>query len=306
LRALEVAVRHSSFTKAAETLHVTPSAISHQIKLLEELWGVELFERKGQRLTATLAGQELANITRDFFDRMGQALDGLHVGSSREVLRVDTLQSFAVKWLTPRLGDFHALHEEIDVWISTHDQLVDFADNDVDVAIRLGDGHFAPGLDSVLLLQEEVFPVCTPEYLARVGRPLSPRTLLSYPLLLRLGELYHTNWEEWFAAAGIPGVKLSEGPRFPDTNMALEAAMKGLGVALARTAHVVDDLAAGRLVRLFDVRCPSNVAYYLVYPMGHQDRPAVKAFREWITSEMRPMNPKSEALSAGRFHQPSA
>ncbi len=308
LRALEAAARSLSFTKAAEKLHVTQSAISHQIKLLEDIWGLKLFERKAQRLSLTRAGLELANITREFFDRTAQALDALHVVSSREELRIDTLQSFAVKWLVPRLARFHALHPDINVWISTHDQFVGFTDSDVDIAIRLGDGHF-PGIESVLLLREEVFPVCTPEFLARAGRPSSPQALLKYPLLLRLGELYHTNWEDWFAAAGIPGVNLIEGSRFPDTNMALEAAQEGLGIALARTAHVVDELHSGRLVRLFDIRCASNVAYYLLFPPGHRDHPVIAAFCTWIVNEIATTQRSAEAVGAaalGSNHQPSA
>lgn len=297
LRALEAAARSLSFTKAAEKLHVTQSAISHQIKLLEDLWGLKLFERKAQRLSLTRAGLELANITRDFFDRTAQALDTLHGTSSCEVLRIDTLQSFAVKWLAPRLARFHALHPDINVWVSTHDQFVDFSDSDVDVAIRLGDGYF-PGLDSVLLLREEVFPVCSPEFLARVGKPSSPQDLLRYPLLLRLGELNHTNWEDWFAVAGILGVNLNEGSRFPDTNMALEAALEGMGIALARTAHVVDELHSGRLVRLFDVRCASNVAYYLLFPPGHRDHPVIAAFCAWIIEEIATTQRHAAAVGA--------
>lgn len=295
LRALEAVARDLSFTKAARKLHVTQSAISHQIKLIEDLWGIQLFERKAHGIVPTSAGQELAEVAREFFDRIGKTLDALQVESTHETLRINTLQSFAVKWLVPHLGHFYDLHPDINVWISTHDQLVDFAENEVDIAIRLGDGHF-PRLHSTLLLQEDVFPVCTPEFLARASRPASPQALLQYPLLLRLGEPSHTNWKDWFEAAGIPGVKLTEGPRFPDTNMALEAAMDGLGIALARTAHVVEDLAAGRLIRLFDIPCPSNVAYYLVCPLGHQDRPVIVAFREWILEEIGAMNRKVEAV----------
>lgn len=306
LRALEAAARYASFTKAAEKLHVTQSAISHQVKLLEDLWGLKLFERKGQRLVVTRAGQELSGVTREFFERMGMALDSLRAARSHEPLRLDTLQSFAVKWLVPRLGRFHALHPAIDLWISTHDHEVDFDYNEVDIAIRLGNGIF-PGLHATLLLEEEVFPVCTPEFLARAGRPASPRALLDYPLLLRLGEPAHTNWKEWFEAAEVMDARLSDGPRFPDTNMALEAAMKGLGVALARTAHVVDELAAGQLVRLFRVRCPSNVAYYLLCPSGRQNQPSIVAFRKWILDEMAAMGPKLEPVAqADALHQPSA
>ena len=296
LRSLEAAARYASFTKAAEKLHVTQSAISHQIKLLEDLWELRLFERKGQRLVVTRTGQELAGVTREFFDRIGLVLDSVHASRSREPLRLDTLQSFAVKWLVPRLGRFHALHPSIDLWISTHDHVVNFDYNEVDIAIHLGNGNF-PGLHATLLLEEEVFPVCTPEFLERCGRPDSPRALLDYPLLLRLGEPAHTNWKEWFEAADVPDARLSDGLRFPDTNMALEAAMKGLGVALARTAHVVDELATGQLVRLFHVRCPSNVAYYLLCPSGQQNQPSIVAFRKWVAEEVAAMGARAETAA---------
>lgn len=285
LRALEAVTRYRSFTRAAAELDVTQSAISHQIKLIEELWGLKLFERKGRGISPTDAGKELAEVTREFFDRITQVLDAQRVVSSHERLRVDTLQSFAVKWLVPRLGRFNDLNPNVDVWISTHDRLVDFSAEKVDIAIRLGNGHF-PGLYSVLLLQEDVFPVCTPEFKARMGMPASPQEMLGYPLLLRLGEPSHTSWEDWFEAAGLPGVKLTEGSRFPDTNMALEAALEGLGIALARTAHVQEELASGRLIRIFDIPCPSNVAYYIVCPQGHQERPTIAKFVEWIFGEV--------------------
>jgi len=297
LNALVAVARHQSFTKAALSLHVTQSAVSHQIKLIEDLWGVKLFERTGHGIAATDAGRRLAELTRDYFERIGKTLDELHIVSSHETLRIDTLQSFAVKWLVPRLRHFDERYPNIDVWISTHDQFADFAANAIDIAIRLGDGRF-PGCHTTLLLQEEVFPVCTPELLERMGRPESPRDLLRYPLLLRLGEPTHMNWEDWFEAAGVPGVKPTEGTRFPDTNMALEAAMDGFGVALARTAHVVEELAAGYLVRLFDIPCPSNVAYYLVCPQGHEDRPTISAFRRWILDEVASEGKRPEAARA--------
>lgn len=275
---------------------MTQSAISHQIKLLEDLWGLRLFERKGQRLAVTRPGQDLARVTREFFDRIGEVLDSVHASHAREPLRLDTLQSFAVKWLVPRLGRFHATHPAIDLWISTHDHVVNFDYNEVDIAIHLGNGNF-PGLHATLLLEEEVFPVCTPEFLEGAGRPRSPAALLDYPLLLRLGEPAHTNWKEWFEAAGVRNAKLNDGLRFPDTNMALEAALKGLGVALARTAHVVDELAAGQLVRLFQVRCPSNVAYYLLCPSGQQDQPSIVAFRKWIAEEVSAMGTRTETAA---------
>ena len=273
-----------SFTRAAHELNVTQSAISHQVKTLEKLWGLKLFKRTVRGVALTPTGEELAKVTREFFDRMTRTLDALRISSSREPLRVDTLQSFALKWLVPRLGRFHEINPEIDVWISTHDRLVDFGTDDVDLAIRLGRGLY-PGLHARLLMREEVYPVCTPEFFGHDGLPRNPRDLLAYPLLLRLGEPNHPNWEQWFEAAGLPGVRPVEGPRFPDSNMAIEASKDGLGVALARTAHVANELATGELIRLFDVACPSSVAYYLVCPEGREDELRIAAFRRWIISE---------------------
>ena len=293
LRALEAAARHMSFTRAAHELNVTQSAISHQVKTLEDLWGLKLFKRTVRGVTLTPTGEELAKITREFFDRMTRTLDELRISSTHEPLRVDTLQSFAVKWLVPRLGRFHEMHPEIDVWISTHERLVDFGSDDVDLAIRLGHGRY-PGLHACLLMREEVYPVCTPEFFGHDGLPESPRELLDYPLLLRLGEPNHPNWEQWFEAAGLPGVRPAAGPRFPDSNMAIEAAKDGLGVALARTAHVADELATGELIRLFDVACPSSVAYYLVCPEGREVEPRIAAFQGWIMSEASSIRAGSE------------
>ncbi len=289
LRALESAARHLNFTKAADELNVTQSAISHQIRTLEDLWKLKLFERQSRGLSLTRSGQALAPVARDFISRLSDTLDELRAEDTRDPLRVDMLQSFAVKWLVPRLGKFHERFPESDVWISTHDSLVDFERDEVDLAIRLGPGHY-PGLYSRLLIREDVFPVCTPQFLAQAGTPSTPKELLDYPLLLRLGEPAHANWEQWFAATGNPGVHISEGPRFPDTNMALQAALEDQGVALVRTAHVVDELAEGRLVRLFQVDCPSTVAYYLVCPEGQQDSPKIAAFCNWILEEAAAMH----------------
>jgi LysR family glycine cleavage system transcriptional activator len=284
LRALEAAARHLNFTKAAEELCVTQSAVSHQIRHLEELWGLKLFDRPARGLVLTRNGQALAPVVRSFFDRLSDTLDTLHTESTRVPLRVDMLQSFAVKWLVPRLGSFYSQHPDIDLWISTHDELIDFAVHEVDAAIRLGNGDY-PGLHSTLLLREYVFPVCSPKFLETCEPMSSPKQLLKYHLLLRLGDPAHPNWEDWFQKVGVETRLPIEGPRFPDTNMALQAAMDGQGIALARSAHVYDDLRSGRLVKLFDVDYASTVAYYLVCPAGSEDTPKIATLREWLLTE---------------------
>lgn len=281
LRALEAAARHLNFTRVAEELNVTQSAVSHQIRHLEELWGLKLFDRPPRGLVLTRAGQTLAPVVRQFLDDLERTLDTLQTEHKRAPLRVDMLQSFSLKWLVPRLGGFHDGHPEIDVWISTHDELINFATQEADVAIRLGHGEY-PGLHSTLLLREYVFPVCSPAFMEDQEPLNEPADLLNSPLLLRLGDPAHPNWQDWFAKAGVEGATLIEGPRFPDSNMAIQAAMDGQGVALARSAHVGDDLKAKRLVRLFDVHYPSSVCYYLVCPEVKAEKPHIRAFRKWL------------------------
>ncbi len=284
LRALEAAARHLNFTKAADELCVTQSAVSHQIRHLEDLWNLKLFDRPPRGLVLTRNGQALAPVVRNFFDRLSETLEILKSEVKRDPLRIDTLQSFAVKWLVPRINDFHNEFPDIDLWISTHDELVNFATDEVDLAIRLGQGNYT-GLHSTLLLKEYVFPVCSPAFLERVGMPSSHKDLHKLPLLLRLGDPAHPNWEDWFEKVGQEGVMVVEGPRFPDTNMALQAAKDGQGIALARSAHVCEDLKAGKLVKLFDYDYPSNVSYYLICPSGKEDTPKIASVREWLLAE---------------------
>ncbi|MEM7226689.1 MAG: transcriptional regulator GcvA [Pseudomonadota bacterium] len=280
LRALEAAARHGSFTRAATELNVTQSAISHQIRHLEALWGFELFSRDARPLAATKNGAALAPVARDFFARLSATLESLRVEDAKGALKISTLESFALTWLVPRLSDFRERHPEIDVWISTKERLVDFAAEDVDLGVRLGRGVY-PGLHSSRLLREHVFPVCSLQLIKRLGMPAGPADLARFPLLLRRDEM----WDAWLAAAGVPDLPLDHGPRFPNSNMALQAAIAGQGVALVRSAHVDGGLSAGGLVRLFDVHCPADSAYYLVCPEGAQERPRIVAFRDWIQGE---------------------
>lgn len=284
LRAFEASARHLSFTRAAQELNVTQSAVSHQIRHLEDLWGIRVFVRQARRLTLTDGGRALLPVVRDFFEGMAGALERLHADEMRGALRVSALHSFSIRWLVPRLPAFSERYPDIDVWISTSDDLTDFSSADVDVAIRLGPGQY-PGLHATLLLRENVYPVCSSEFFERWGAPATAADLLRYPLLIRHHQHMTTTWSQWFDAAGIAGVSLSRGVRFPDTNMALQAALAGQGVVLARSGHVGDDLAAGRLVRLLDVVCPANQSYFLVCPEENRDLGKITAFRDWLIEE---------------------
>ena len=284
LRAFEAAARHGSFTRAAAELNVTQSAISHQIRHLERLWGHELFARDARPLALTRSGATLVPVANDFFARLSATLESLRVDEARGALKISTLESFALTWLVPRLSDFRERHPEIDVWISTKDELADFAVEDVDLGIRLGRGIF-PGLHSSHLLREYVFPVCSVQLIKRLGMPTGPADLVRFPLLLVHDEMSSSHWHAWLAAADVPDLPHDQGPRFPNSNMALQAAIAGQGVALVRSAHVDGGLGTAGLVRMFDVHCPAASAYYLVCPEGTQARPRIAAFRDWIQTE---------------------
>ncbi len=298
LRAFESAARHLSYTKAAQELHVTQSAVSHQIRHIEELWGLKLFERQGRRLRLTGQGQTLVPVVREFIERLTSTLHELRAEEKHDSLRVSLLSSFAFKWLVPRLGHFNQRYPDIEVWLSTTEELVDFAGDQADVAIRLGLGDW-PGLHSTLLLREYVFPVCSPRFLERYKPPETPADLLRYPLLRRYTRDITTRWRDWFEAAGVDVKRMPRGTQFSDTGMTIQAALDDQGIALARSAHVADDLAAGRLVKLFDVYCESKVAYYVVCALGRDNEPAIKAFSEWLQEEAASAQTEFDAVAHG-------
>ncbi len=291
LRALEAVSRLLSFTRASEELNVTQSAVSHQIRHLEELWQVQLFDRHTRRLVATSAGKALAAVARDFFRRLDETLTTVRDTGGHTALRVEMVPTFAIKWLVPRLQSFRDAEPDIDVWISTKITYQLRLDDDaLDAVIHLGTGDY-PGFDSWPLMREYAFPVCRPRFIEEHGMPESPADLCNYPLLLRHHEIDVPSWEFWFQAAGVPESlyrkAISEGPRFPDSNMALQAAYEGQGIALARSSHVWEDLKQGRFQRLFEIHCPFTRAYYLVARRERAERPAIAAFRSWLIDEAR-------------------
>ncbi len=286
LRALEAAARHSSYTHAAEELFVTQSAISHQIKHIEALWGVKLFERRGRRIIPTQAGHALAPVVRDFIRRISATLEEItEKNEGPSALRVTLLQSFAFKWLVPRLGHFNREHPDIDIWISTSDELVVFDSKTADVGIRLGYGNWG-NLYEEPLLSEYIFPVCSPHFLEEYGTPKNPEDLLNLPLLRRNAVDILQRWRDWFKDAEVLVKKMPKGTQFPQTSLALQAAIDDQGVALARSAHVLDDVKAGRLVRLFpEIKSKSNVSYFFVCVLGRETEPQIAAFRDWLKRE---------------------
>ena len=289
LRAFEAAARHLSVTKAADELNVTPAAVSHQVKALEEQLGVTLFRRLNRALMLTDAGQLFLPGLRDGFDRLAEAADKVRAECEGGTLAVSVGPSVAAKWLVPRLDRFRAAHPDIDLRIDATDRLANFAREDIDVAIRYGPGRY-PGLRVDQLFAQEVFPVCSRK-LCEGPPPLrEPGDLRHHTLLhvdWRTQDETWPNWRMWLLTAGVEGVEPTRGPKFSQESMVVQAAIEGHGVALASSVLVADDLAAGRLCKPFTLSLPIRFAYYVVAPEAAADRPKVAAFRAWILAEAK-------------------
>lgn len=281
IRTFEVAARHLSFTRAADELHVTQSAVSHQIKALEEFLGVKMFRRLNRALVLTDEGQEYLPLVRKAFDQLHEATRRLIDQEARGKLTVSVLPSFAARWLVPRLGRFVQACPEIDIRLMPTADLVDFDRDDVDIGIRYGRGRY-PGLRVDRLLEEDVFPVCSPRLLGPPHPLKQPRDLQHHILMHDDG---HGDWRTWLLSSGVDNVDPQRGPIFTDSSLLLQAAVAGQGVALARGALARDDLQCGNLVRPFELSLPVEFAYYLVCPEETADQPKVSAFRDWIKAE---------------------
>jgi LysR family glycine cleavage system transcriptional activator len=284
LRAFEAAARHLSFTKAAQELNVTPAAISHQVKGLEEITGAPLFKRLTRALALSARGKAALPALSEGFDMLAEASAILVDGDELEIFTLSAAPSFAAKWLVPRLDDFQEANPDTKVRIDASLGLVDLRRDGIDVAIRYGSGDY-PGHHTDRLFDEEIFPVCSPQLMAGLHPLNSPENLI-YHTLLHAGYAVHNqaypDWRMWLKSAGVKGVDWRKGPEFSLENMAVQAAVEGHGVALVNTLLVLDDLNSGSLVRPFDLGIETDLAYYLVIPEESMDRPTVSAFRKWL------------------------
>ena len=281
LKAFEAAARHESFTRAAEELCVTQGAVSHQVKALEAELGLKLFNREPRHLVITEMGRDYLIVVRDALDRIAMGTERLLQRQSTGVLTVSTSPNFASKWLVHRLGRFAEAHPTIDLRVSATLHHVDFAREDVDVAIRHGDG-VAPGLDITRLYAEELFPVCSPKLLSGRHALRKPADLAQHTLL----HLDHRqDWSKWLGAAGVKDADLSRGPVLNQASMVIDAAVDGQGVALARTGLAAWDIICGRLLRPFSLALPVAYAYWIVCPKATALLPKIATFREWVLAE---------------------
>ncbi|WP_417842243.1 transcriptional regulator GcvA [Thalassospira sp.] len=281
LQFFEASARHLSFTKAAQELNVTQSAISRQVRSLEEYLGRDLFRRIRQRLKLTPAGDAYAAQVRDLLDRAEAAtLQVMAYSGEGGMLNVGTLPTFGARWLVPRLGDFRTAWPDIQLNLITQIRPFDFAEEAIDIAIHFGEANW-PGCVFHRLMGETLIPVCAPKLLKdNDDLPIARDRIRNCTLLQHATR--PTAWQDWLMAAGVPAVDDLAGPRFEHFHMVIQAAVAGLGLALMPEFLVREELDNGRLLAPFDLSIPSHHAYYVVYPEEKESTFAVRAFRDWI------------------------
>ena len=282
LRAFRAAAHLLSFTQAAEELNVTQAAISHQVKALEEALGCRLFTRGNRSLSLTEAGLRFLPYIDQIFQTLEQGLRQVHGRRGDATLTVSLLPSFASRWLVPRLGLFLKANPGIDFRLAPSRELINFHTEDIDLAIRYGSGNYA-GLASIFLMDEDIFPVCSPT-LQDGDHPLRVPADLKYHVLIH--DEGHGDWRKWLVAANAHDVDPDKGPVYTDSAMAVQSAIEGDGVALARSRLVRDDIARGRLAVPFDISQPSGFSYYVVYPEDRRLTESMQVFIAWLQEQV--------------------
>lgn len=283
LRTFEVASRYLSFTKAADELFLTRSAVSQQISQLESQLGAQLFHRMNSRLVLSREGAALAGVVRKSLMNIEGVLDNIRSGDISGRLVIGSLPSFGAKWLAPRLRQFCNMHPNIEVRLLSYVSLDDVVINGVDIAISFVRERQS-GICQEILLQDEIWPICTPGMAQdvqpiRCAEDLSGRPILHTTLE---GLDFGASWEEWLAALNLAPLSAQRALSFSRAYMMIEAAMQGQGVGIAMRSLVEQDIRAGRLVRLFDFRVRAAKLIALFYPEAAENRPAIRAFSDWI------------------------
>jgi len=289
VKAFEAAARHLSFTKAALELNVTPGAVSQQIKLLEDYLDVHLFKRLNRQIVLTEAGQIFLPKLNQAFRLITESVEAVHSQHQDEPLTISAPPSFVAKWLIPRLSLFNKVHPEIDVRIDSSTRLVDFEQENIDVAIRFSQ-HQDTSLVSTHLMSLEIIPVCSPA-LINAGKGLHQSADLKHQTLLHFesgrNEQNWPEWPMWLATMGIKDVDSTRGIYFNQKDMLIQAAIESQGVALVATIIAENDINQGRLVQPFALTMPIHFSYYLVTSAQKSRRPKVQAFKQWIVKESK-------------------
>lgn len=304
------AARHLSFTRCAEELHVTPGAISQQMRQLEERLGFRLFHRRARGVELSAEGQRLAITVNEAYGSIDAELRRLDAGRISGTLRLRSIPSFLSKWLTPRLPRLQQHFPDIQLRLVAEDSSVALHEGDFDLAIDLNDGSY-PGLLSTTLLDEQIFPVCAPSLLR--GRPPlhGPADLVRFPLLHDItawrGSYEYAEWEFYLDAIGFHDADVRRGHTFNRNHLTIEAAIAGMGVAIARRTLLNDELERGTLIVPFGVAVPNYKRYMLLYAPGALSHPGVRAVHDWLVAEaaaFRTLHPVASGLR-GSPHAPT-
>lgn len=286
LRAFEAAARHQSFTRAAAELNLTQTAISHQIKNLEELLRVALFIRKRNVIRLTDVGHKYLDSVRVAITQITAATDRVVDANRGNVLNVACLTTYAVKCLIPHLRDFRRRNPDIQLRVGTVVSFDLLQHHDYDVAIRYGTGEWR-GFVSEKIGEEEVFPVCSARLLKSGPKLRRPEDLRLHTVIRTSSFALRDEWPMWLELAGVPDVEFADEIACDLLFPSIQAAVDGLGVVMGRTAVVSADLASGLLVEPFSIRLPSAAGYHVVSPVERADMPIVKVFREWVMSRLQ-------------------
>jgi LysR family glycine cleavage system transcriptional activator len=313
LRAFEAAARHRSFKRAAAELFVTPAAISQQVKSLEDYLGVALFRRLTRAIELTPAAEALLPKLREGFDCFAAGLANARRAEERRRIAVEAPPNFVARWLMPRLRAFADAHPQFDLRVIGTLRTIDSPENEpapgpgrddteAQVAVRYGIGDY-PGATVDLLFRPSYVPVCSPKLLGRGPALRKPADLANHTLIhddSSPGDEERPGWEEWLESAGAKGVDASRGPRFSNASLVHEAAIDGVGVALALRPLVDSDIEEGRLVVPIERSVPTRYAYYLVTPAALRDHPAAAAFRRWLIAQAKGQSRRRTAESRAR------
>ena len=282
LRTFEAAARHDSFTRAAEELHVTPAAVSRQVKLLEEYLGVELFERNATGVHLAAEAKTFASGLGRAFKQIASATDEFRSSQSSSILTVRGYSTFLFKWLVPRLPAFQALHPHIRVRMIGGSLATESTRTGADVFIRYGEGRW-PGAQALPLFSDELLPFASP---ACARGPLDAAQIAALPLLMLRAR--QSDWSEWFTAAGYAG-PLPVATSFEDLALVFEFARQGMGVALAQRAYLDDGLRSGEFVLLSSIALRRPMGYFALTTPESAARPKVRAFLDWLATQAAPV-----------------
>jgi LysR family glycine cleavage system transcriptional activator len=282
LRVFEAAARHGSFTRAGDELGMTQTAVSYQVKLLEETLGETLFLRQPRQVVLSEAGERLLPKVAEGLGKLAEAIADLR-GASEQKLHIHSTPTFALQWLSRTLGDFQLRHPNVAVRLSTSQDVIDFAKDEADVAIRWGKGDW-PGLECHRVMRMNFTPMLSPALSESIGGVKAPADLLKLPIV-SARDIW---WRTWFSAAGIDDPDLE---RYPPNELGTQTidaqiAIAGQGVAILTPLLYRDELASGRLVQPFALRARDGRGQWLIYPENRRNVPKIRAFRQWIVKEL--------------------